>query len=96
MSYSIELADKLRRKLFKPRVFREHKARFDALDEQSEQFARITWAVHGVCLECRTRGITCGECKECGQGYSAGSRSLQSEAEIGVQISLAKKLVGDR
>ena len=102
MGYSTELADRLRRLLFKPRVFRDAKARYDAMDARKEGIAKITWAVHGVCLECRCWSISCGRCPDCAIDYSAidysspidGSiRAARArEAMVAKQVQLAKDL----
>lgn len=89
LRYSIFLAEKLRRHLFQPKVFRESKARYDAKSDDLEAIARQTWAVHGVCLVCRMQAIAGGVCCDCGQGYSCGSTGFQKEAEIQHQIDLA-------
>lgn len=98
MGYSIELADRLRRLLFKPKVFRDAKARYDAMDVRKEAVAKITWAVHGVCLTCRCWCITVGRCPDCGIDYSPPSDgSIRAEnardAMVAKQVQLAKDLL---
>jgi hypothetical protein len=89
LKYSTTLAAKLRHRLFLPKSFRDHKARYDAKSDDLEAIARLTWSVHGVCLVCRMQAIAGEVCCDCGQGYSCGSRSFQKEAEIQHQIDLA-------
>jgi len=94
--YSIQLANKLRFRLFQPEIFRDHKVRYDARGERSEAVARNTWAVHGVCLECRCWSITGGRCVACGIDYSpegTSSRSLASEAKVRKQLELAAEVL---
>ena len=90
--FSIELANRLRSRLFK-RVTRDHKVRYDPIDNRSEDFAKLTWAVHGVCLACRCWCITVGRCPECDIDYS-GTRNWGEATEM-VQrhITLAEQIL---
>lgn len=92
--YSTELADKLRRQLFKTRVFREHRTRYDARDAAKEELALSTWAIHGVCLQCRCWAITTGRCKECGHTYSElPNLSFLCERMVSRQLGIAEREV---
>lgn len=87
MGYSTELSNRLVNLLFKPPVRRDHKVRHDKLDDRSEGVAKITWAVHGVCLKCRCRCMSVGRCPDCGIDYiGQGGTPAQ-------QISLAKDIL---
>ncbi len=90
--YSVALSNKLRARLFLPRVFRDSKARYDPRSDADEELARKTWAVHGVCLQCRCWTITVGRCPECSLRYSSGSAGKQRDAEIAWQIDFAASL----
>jgi hypothetical protein len=93
MSYSIRLSDRLVARLFKPPVMRDHRARYDPLNKVSEDVAELTWAVHGICLDCRTWSITAGRCVMCDRNYSSGATGLNLEVEIEQQIFLASNIL---
>lgn len=87
-TYSTELANRLRYHLFKPSVFRDHKARYDKKNDDLEDAARRTWVVHGVCLDCRMQAISCGKCCECGTIYYSDNLGwMKREAMAAQQIA---------
>lgn len=87
--YSIEMARQLRSRLFQPRVFRDHIARYDRIDDATEQVAAKTWAVHGVCLSCRCLTVMVGRCAECGIDYSQGLHYGERQALGREQLATA-------
>lgn len=71
-NYSVELSRSLRGILFirndRTFILNGSPVTYDVRPGY-EVLARITWSVHGVCLICNRRSISCGRCAECAANY---------------------------
>lgn len=95
MSFSIKLADDIRRCLF---ARNDHDfihalgvVTYDVKPGCEEQ-ALKTWAVHGVCLQCKRWTITAGRCAECDLRYN-NLLGFNAEKMVQEQVDLAKTIL---
>jgi hypothetical protein len=89
MNYSTELRNNLQSLLF-VRDIKSLSYVTYSVKPEFEELARQTWAVHGVCLNCKRQSITCGRCPECAIKYSE-LRGWNSEKAVQTQLELAAR-----
>jgi len=72
--YSTQLGNDLRKLLFtrdEAQFIQDGDPVTYALKPGAEALAKATWAVHGVCLNCRRWTVAAGRCAECAIVYRA-------------------------
>jgi len=65
MKYSVEMAEKLRKRLFDMERRDGRVYHYPKEDAPKSELAK--WQIHGVCLRCHSLAISAGECRQCGQ-----------------------------
>ena len=58
-----------------------------------EDIAKKTWAVHGICMSCRSWAISTGRCLQCDKMQEGSAlKGIHAENMVEAQIKLAKTL----
>jgi len=98
LRFSTELAESLRKRLFKRDDGEFLKRGSPVLYipiEGLELMVEQTWAVHGVCPKCHRLSITAARCAECGITYS-NLLGFQAQNMVASQLEKATRFLRGR